>query len=285
MSEIKLFVSCHKDFYVPEHPFLLPVQAGAALSEEKFPGMRQDDSGENISARNRSYCELTVQYWAWKNQEADYYGFFHYRRYLSFSANARPYQVFRTPNAKVLEKNGYTPEHIRRFLKDYDIAAPMPEKMYVPVRSHYQTAPHHHIRDLDLMTEIVREQTPDLYPALMDYLDGEAHVFGNIFIMKRELFQSYCAWLFPVLAEYDRRKDVSGYTPQALRVDGYLAERLLGGYLSWAKGQGARIARLPRIHFECMDGKGRYWEKKLETLLLPPGSKRRSSVKRLLKKA
>ena len=141
MSEIKLFVSCHKDFYVPEHPFLIPVQAGAALSEEKFPGMRQDDGGENISAQNRSYCELTVQYWAWKNQEADYYGFFHYRRYLSFSAKAtqaeaccgrtvRPYQICRKPSAKVLEQNGYDPGHIRRFLMDYDMIAPVPENMY-----------------------------------------------------------------------------------------------------------------------------------------------------------
>ncbi len=296
MSEIKLFVSCHKDFYVPEHPFLIPVQAGAALSEEKFPGMRQDDGGENISAQNRSYCELTVQYWAWKNQEADYYGFFHYRRYLSFSAKAaqaeaccgrtvRPYQICRKPSAKVLEQNGYDPGHIRRFLMDYDMIAPVPENMYVPVRSHYQNAPHHHIRDLELITEIVKSRSPALYPSLTDYLDGETHIFGNIFIMRRELFEAYCAWLFPILAEYDRRKDISGYSQQALRADGYLAERLLGGYLAWIKEQGARVAFLPRIHFECMDGKGRYWEKKLETSLLPPGTKRRSNVKRLLKRA
>ena len=40
--------------------------------------------GENIYPKNPDYCELTAQYWAWKNIDCDYYGFFHYRRYLTF---------------------------------------------------------------------------------------------------------------------------------------------------------------------------------------------------------
>ena len=34
---------------------------------------------------NSAYCELTTQYWVWKNIDADYYGFIHYRRFLSFA--------------------------------------------------------------------------------------------------------------------------------------------------------------------------------------------------------
>ena len=47
--------------------------------------MLHDDEGENISDKNPMYCELTAQYWAWKNLDADYYGFCHYRRYFNFS--------------------------------------------------------------------------------------------------------------------------------------------------------------------------------------------------------
>ena len=72
MADIKLFVCGHQPTAVPEHPLLVPLQVGAALAEERFPGFLQDDKGESISAQNRFYCELTAQYWAWKNIRADY---------------------------------------------------------------------------------------------------------------------------------------------------------------------------------------------------------------------
>ena len=46
MAEIRLFVSCHKPTREPEHPLLVPVQVGAALARERFPGFLYDDAGE-----------------------------------------------------------------------------------------------------------------------------------------------------------------------------------------------------------------------------------------------
>lgn len=47
-----------------------------------------DDMGDNISDRNRRYCELTGIYWAWKNLDKlgnpDYIGLNHYRRQFAF---------------------------------------------------------------------------------------------------------------------------------------------------------------------------------------------------------
>ena len=92
--DIKLFVCCHRPCEVPGHPLLVPLQVGAALADGHFAGFVHDDTGDNISHKNRSYCELTGQYWAWKNAEADYYGFFHYRRYLYPDQTAgRPYRI------------------------------------------------------------------------------------------------------------------------------------------------------------------------------------------------
>ncbi len=105
MADIKLFVCCHRPEKVPKHPLLYPIQVGAALSEVRFPEFLYDDTGENISEKNRSYCELTAQYWAWKNVRADYYGFFHYRRYLYPDTKAkRPFCSFVSlvPNSVVL---------------------------------------------------------------------------------------------------------------------------------------------------------------------------------------
>ena len=82
--DIKIYVVCHKPSYVPKNPYLYPIQVGTALSGKKLDGMLHDNDGDNISDKNKTYCELTAQYWAWKNDEADYYGFFHYRRYFAF---------------------------------------------------------------------------------------------------------------------------------------------------------------------------------------------------------
>lgn len=73
--DIKIFVACHKPSYVADNVYLYPIQVGAALAKTRLD-MLHDDEGENISGKNKSYCELTAQYWAWKNIEADYYGFF-----------------------------------------------------------------------------------------------------------------------------------------------------------------------------------------------------------------
>ena len=62
--DIRIYVVCHKPAYVPENPYLYPIQVGTALSGKKLPGMLHDDEGDNISERNKTYCELTAQYWA-----------------------------------------------------------------------------------------------------------------------------------------------------------------------------------------------------------------------------
>ena len=92
MSEdIKLFVSCHKlDTHIPDNALLQPIQVGAALAASRMPNLLHDDEGDSISEKNRSYCELTGQYWAWQNTDADYYGFLHYRRYFNFSKTEYP---------------------------------------------------------------------------------------------------------------------------------------------------------------------------------------------------
>ena len=85
--KIKIYVSCHKECYIPKMDFLYPIQVGTALVKEEIPGILHDNTGENISASNKRYCELTAQYWAWKNDyDSDYYGFMHYRRYFSFNS-------------------------------------------------------------------------------------------------------------------------------------------------------------------------------------------------------
>lgn len=41
---------------------LTPIQTGCANTERLFDGMLHDDDGENISAENPKYNELSAQY-------------------------------------------------------------------------------------------------------------------------------------------------------------------------------------------------------------------------------
>ena len=80
MSELRIIVATHKPYRMPEGSCYLPLQVGAFGKPSLGPEYRRDDEGENISARNSSWCELTGLYWAWKNLRADALGLVHYRR-------------------------------------------------------------------------------------------------------------------------------------------------------------------------------------------------------------
>ena len=53
----------------------------------------------------------------------------------------------------------------------------------------------------------------------------------NMFIMKKELADQYCEWLFDVLFELEKRLDISSYSANDQRVFGFVSERLLDVWL------------------------------------------------------
>ena len=280
MANIKIFVCCHQPGqHVPGHPLLIPTQVGTALAAERWDGFAHDDEGLNISRKNRAYCELTAQYWAWKNVRTDYFGFFHYRRYLYPQSDIkRPYIVEEEKNLDSLVSKKYT--HFSEMIEPYDLVLPKPENMHVTVEKHYASAPFHHLEDLELVKDIIRERHGAYMQAMDTYLSGTEIYFGNIFIMKENIFQNYCQWLFGIIEEFDQRCVHDNYAAQELRVDGYLAERLLGIYAS-AHRDALKILELPRVHFYPSPA---YEKQKLINQLLPPGTKQRALVKKLLTK-
>ena len=125
VPNLHIYISCHKMCYVPKFSFLRPIQVGTAFSDVSLD-MLHDDIGANISEKNRSYCELTAQYWAWKNDnDADYYGFWHYRRYMSFLHRELPHNKFEDVEIPYLDSQSIsnlciTQESVCDFVKNYE---------------------------------------------------------------------------------------------------------------------------------------------------------------------
>ena len=101
-------------------------RVGTALNGTKLQGMRHDDDGDNISQKTKTYCELTAQYWAWKNEDADYYGFFHYRRYLAFDPSLNKDDVwgniaYDRISEEAIQEMKLQPEVMRALITKYDV--------------------------------------------------------------------------------------------------------------------------------------------------------------------
>ena len=245
--KIRILVSCHKESRVIRSKIIRPIQLGCALTDQRFPNMYRDNFGENISADNEMYCELTAQYWAWKNLKADYFGFFHYRRYLNLSSqvfredkygNVYEPSLGRDDGKKLEGQYGLTDSRIRELTEQYDILTVKARDLKdadgrpLSVREHFYRAPHLRGADLKKMEIILKEKEPDFIKAAEKYLNGNRAYFCNLYLMRAELFDAYCQWLFPLLDEFCRRTDFSEYDREELRTPGHLAERLWGIYLT-----------------------------------------------------
>ena len=236
---IQIVVAAHKIYPMPRDPVYLPVQAGRALHEPL--GFTGDNSGENISAKNPYYCELTCLFWAWKNLDADALGLCHYRRYFA----GRP---FGSKWERIL-----TGEQAEKLLSKAPVVLPKKRNYFIETGwSQYAHA--HHEEDLIAVRAILEAQYPAYVPAFDRTLGRtKGHRF-NMFIMRREALDDYCTWLFGVLAELEAKLDISEYSSNDQRVFGFVAERLLD---VWIETEGVPYCECPVIHMESQ-----HWLKK-----------------------
>lgn len=58
---VQIIIAAHKPYRMPDDPLYLPLQVGAEGKESI--GYQWDDEGDNISALNPYFCELTGLYW------------------------------------------------------------------------------------------------------------------------------------------------------------------------------------------------------------------------------
>lgn len=224
-SVVKILVCCHKPGEWPTDDIYLPIQCGKAISPYDL-GIQGDDTGDNISAKNPNYCELTALYWAWKNlKDVDYIGLCHYRRYFNFQTTYFPQQ-----DCIVKKSIDNLPESfsINKILQNKDFILPKPITFQYSIEQQYRLL--HINEDLDILQEVITEKYPS-YLSAYNYIMRHSNKLSgyNMFITRKEIFDSYCQWLFDILFTVEQRIHISVY-PYQQRVFGFMGERLLNVY-------------------------------------------------------
>ena len=212
---MKVLVAAHKPYWMPEDSLYLPVQVGAA-GVPSIEGFQRDDEGADISALNPRYSELTALYWAWKNLDEDYLGLAHYRRHFAGTG----------------ERGVLTSEELAKLLQQAPVVLPKKRYYYIEtIEGHYG-----HTFD-PVHIEIVRIALEALHPEYLKAFNAHMHQrsahIWNMMVMRRDVLDAYCSWLFPVLELVDVGIDYTGMSPFEQRAVGRLAERLLDPWLAY----------------------------------------------------
>jgi hypothetical protein len=239
---MKILVATHKAYWMPTDCVYLPIHVGRVGASMPLPYLG-DDTGEHISEKNRSFCELTAVYWAWKNiLDNEAVGLCHYRRYFATK---------RFGEKRVRIASGADYEKLLA-----EVPCILPPKRNYFIESNYSQYVHaHHEDDLTITKAILAELYPDYLPAWEQVMKSTTGHRFNMFVMRRDLFDAYCTWLFNILFELERRLDISSYSVYDQRVFGFVAERLLDVYLLKEK---VSYATMPMVNLESQ-----HWPKKI----------------------
>lgn len=179
------------------------IQAGAALNNDCIDDCTLSDAvGDNISEKNRQYCELTVLYWIWKNATEDIVGLAHYRRHFLL------------------------PEDWLMRMENYKIDVILPVPLYVGPSIEANFKMRHIASDWEFLMQYLEEYYPEDFVFATKVFQGNFYSPCNMFIMRKEVLSELCSWLFPILdavtVHGGQKED-----PYLNRYPGFISERLI----------------------------------------------------------
>jgi len=220
--DIKIYVFHHKAADVPFSP----------LFQSKGVGEASPKTEKNsINHLNKYFCELTGIYEIWKNHSWDIVGTAHYRRYLNLIPLSDPAKQGKIKLTKsqafALLKDPDQGTLAKAILEQYPIIVP---------RANYQNPSLGAVYDHPGW-ETFRFFLDKKYGRYNHCLDFDKRGFwGNIFIMRHDIFDTYCSELFPIIfscfKEIGIIKKSEKYRYCPSRYPGYLAERFLTAFIN-----------------------------------------------------
>ncbi|WP_282015414.1 DUF4422 domain-containing protein [Marinifilum flexuosum] len=258
---MKIYVAYHKATkQLSKDSLYEPLHVGKGISKVDL-GMIGDDTGDNISDKNGSFCEATGMYWMWKNAKDDYIGLSHYRRYFSktdksWCEKLMQKMMFLIGLSKKRKGLIYAKDSEKRrdqildlatakeILEDHDIILPELRLLKRSVSEQY--AIRRPNNDLNIVGDIIKEKFPEYSEAFNSMMSKNEIYACNMFLMKKPEFDRYMEWLFEILFELEKRVDLTGYSSYHQRIYGFIAERLI---LVWLPKENLKIKELPVLYF------------------------------------
>jgi hypothetical protein len=228
----KVLLCCHKECQLPKKEPYFPIHVGKALAKIDL-GIQGDDSGDNISVKNKTYCELTGMYWAWKNlKNVDIIGLCHYRRFFDFHHQCESFFSNTVFNNDEYDKIDLSiQENDLRKLNNHSIIVASP--IHYEVSLYYDYCRCHLSDDFLTLKKVIEGQNElryiDAFNKVM-YQNNKLHNC-NMFIMTWKVYNDYCKWLFRILSKVESEIDITNYSPVQKRIFGYMGERLLNVFI------------------------------------------------------
>lgn len=260
---VKIIIATHKKYRMPTAKCYLPVHVGAEGKTDKDGkpldlGYTKDNTGDNISEKNPFYCELTGLYWAWKNLDADYIGLAHYRRH--FSKSKKSNDIF---------ENVLNDDEVNALVSKYDVIVPKKRHYYIEsLYSHY--AHSHYASQLDETRKIISEMYPDYIEDFDRVLKRSWGYMFNMMIMRKDLLNEYCTWVFNILFELEKRvndgklKDCENLSFFQGRFYGRVSEVIFN---VWIEHEKRKNPNLKVKEVKCINMEKINWNRKIRSFL------------------
>ncbi len=205
MNKISVIMATHIKSSKKPFEYILPMHVGAVFVKEKFFHLT-DATFDNISNKNKEYCELTSLYWIWKNSSDKYVGLCHYRRFFNLEI-----------------------EQVSRILESDMVIVPYKSYLGKSIEGQYKA--NHPSKIWGVLIDVLEEYYPDYFESANGVFRENIMYPFNMMICEKVFLDKYCNWLFEILGFVELKVDLDTLDDYQKRYAGFLAERLFTLYI------------------------------------------------------
>lgn len=236
----------------------VPLYVGRG-DEHRDGSFLSDNEGDNIAHYYEKWGILTGLYWVWKNSTHQTIGVASRRRLLSLAGGWERDGSVTGCDPTLLRRHRWSLGNAASLLSIVDVVHPYRYSVEEITVSQEIISPYQFYQTeggtahtLNLILDIIKEQFPDIYLDAVEFVYGERMIPWNHVIMRRDIFDEYCYFIFSILFELDKKKNVESKNMFQRDIWSLIAEILGNIYLKYLKKKDPSLAFLeaPLIYIE-----------------------------------